>query len=103
MDAKSLSVDDFYKFPVKLLESIGCFLLPKSPKSRREKVRIALMRCFFWFSMFAYSCGIVFSAVCVALNLDDQELIAKVLPTHSDLFLKKVFILSFLSQSPSET
>jgi ABC-type multidrug transport system fused ATPase/permease subunit len=80
MDAKSLSVEDFYKFPVKLLESIGCFLLPKIPKNRLERVRIALMRCFFWFSMFAYCCAIVSYAACVALNLDDQKIIARVLP-----------------------
>jgi hypothetical protein len=81
MDAKSLSVEDFYKFPVKLLESIGCFLLPNIPTSNRQNIQIKLMRCFFWFSMFAFSCANVSYGVCLALNHDDQKIIAKVLPT----------------------
>jgi hypothetical protein len=81
MDVKNLSVEDFYKFPVKILEPIGCFLLPKIPTSKRENIQIKLKRCFFWFSMFAYFCGIISFAVCLTLNLDDQKIIARVLPS----------------------
>jgi hypothetical protein len=95
MDAKSLNVEDFYKFPMKLLESIGCFMLPKIPTTKRENYQIKLKRCFFWFSMIAYLSSIISFAVCLALNLDDHKIIAKVLPTltHTPVMALRMLVL----------
>ncbi|KAG5683935.1 hypothetical protein PVAND_013191 [Polypedilum vanderplanki] len=81
MDQNFLNCEDFYKLPMKVLKVIGCDLLARIPSNKREKNRKNVMKLIFWIVMIVHSTGSILQTIHLILNINDQKIVAKVLPT----------------------
>ncbi|KAG5683936.1 hypothetical protein PVAND_013192 [Polypedilum vanderplanki] len=95
MDHKAFYCEDFYSFPVKVLKFIGCNFLPKIPRSKTDKIQKIVMEFVFWIVMIIYGSASISYAICLILNINDQKIVAKVLPTvlHSPEVLFRILLL----------